>query len=407
MSYRSDHHGKRGGDLIMGKRVGMEVSIAAAEAVKQCNVDVISAYPITPQTHIVEHLSEIVANGEMDAEFFCVESEHSALSVCLGSEATGARSFTCTSSQGLALMSEITYIASALRLPIVMIIANRALSAPISIWNDHSDVMSIRDCGWIQFFAENGQDVYDHVFIAYRLAEKRDVLLPVIINMDGFTLSHVIEPIELIEQEKIDQFLPPYQPLHCLHPDRPVSMGGIALPPIFTETKKAHEVAIWSSMPKILETWKAFGDMTGRYYNPVETYKAEDAETLLVTMGSCGETASVAVDMMREEGRSVGLAKIRLWRPFPFEAFKQATLKAKQLVVIDRAISMGGPGGPVASEVRSALYGEPTHPVVYNFVAGLGGRDVSPEDFIKMVDKAEIEIEEGNREGYEIYGVRE
>jgi len=391
----------------MGKRVGMEVSIAAAEAVKQADVDVISAYPITPQTHIVEHLSELVANGEMDAEFFCVESEHSALSVCVGSEATGARSFTCTSSQGLALMSEITYIASALRLPIVMIIANRALSAPISIWNDHSDAMSIRDCGWVQFFAENGQDVYDHVFIAYRLAENRDVLLPAIINLDGFTLSHVIEPIELIEQEKIDQFLPSYQPVLRLHPDRPITMGGIALPAIFTETKKAHEVALRASMPKILDTWKAFGEMTGRYYHPIETYKTEDAETIMVIMGSYAETASAAADLMREEGRSVGLAKIRLWRPFPFEDFKKATLHAKQLVVIDRAISMGGPGGPVASEVKAALYGEPVHPDVYNFAAGLGGRDVSPADFIKMVDKAEIEIEEGNKEGFEIYGVRE
>jgi pyruvate ferredoxin oxidoreductase alpha subunit len=390
----------------MGKRVGMEVSIAAAEAVKQANVDVISAYPITPQTHVVEHLSELVANGELDAEFFCVESEHSALSVCLGSSATGARSFTCTSSQGLALMSEITYIASALRLPIVMIIANRTLSAPINIWNDHSDVMSIRDCGWIQFFAENGQDVYDHVFIAYRLGEDRNVLLPVIINMDGFTLSHVIEPIELIDQEKIDQFLPPYKPVLSLHPDRPVTMGGIALPGIFTETKKAQEVAIRSSMPKILETWKAFGEMTGRYYHPIETYKAEDAETLLVTMGSFGETASAAVDKMREEGRSVGLMKIRLWRPFPFDAFKTASLNAKQLVVIDRAISVGA-CGPVASEVKAALYEGHQRPSIYNFIAGLGGRDVAPSDFVKMVDKAEIEIEEGNKEGFEIYGVRE
>ena len=391
----------------MAKRVGMEVSIAAAEAVRQANVDVISAYPITPQTHIVEHLSELVANGELDGEFFCVESEHSALSVCVGSEAAGARSFTCTSSQGLALMSEITYIASGLRLPIVMIISNRTLSAPLSIWNDHSDVMSIRDCGWIQLFTENGQEVYDHVFIAYRLGEDRNVLLPVIVNMDGFILSHVIEPIELIEQEKIDQFLPPYQPLHRLHPDRPVTMGAFALPSIFAETKKAQEVAIWSSMPKILETWKAFGDMTGRYYNPVETYKAADAETLLLTMGSFGETASVAVDMMRKEGRSVGLVKIRLWRPFPFDEFKKAALHAKQLVVIDRAVSVGGPGGPVASELRSALYGSDHRPFVYNFVAGISGRDVAPSDFIKMVDKAEIEIEEGNREGYEIYGVRE
>jgi pyruvate ferredoxin oxidoreductase alpha subunit len=391
----------------MGKRVGMEVSIATAEAVKQANVDVVSAYPITPQTHIVEHLSDLVANGEMDAEFFCVESEHSALSVCVGSQATGARSFTCTSSQGLALMSEITYIASGLRLPIVMVIANRTLSSPLSIWNDHSDVMSIRDCGWIQYFTENGQEVYDHIFIAYRLGEDRKVLLPVIVNMDGFILSHVIEPIELLEQEKVDQFLPPYQPLHRLHPDQPVTMGAFALPSIFAETKKAQEVALLSSMPKILETWKAFGDLTGRYYKAVETYRTEDADTLLVTMGSCGETASVAVDQMREEGRSVGLVKIRLWRPFPFDDFRKAVLNAKQLVVIDRAISIGGPGGPVASEVKAAIYGEEKRPDVYNFVAGISGRDVAPPDYIKMVDKAEIEIEEGKKDGYEIYGVRE
>jgi len=385
----------------------MEVSIAAAEAVKQANVDVISAYPITPQTHVVEHLSELVANGELDAEFIPVESEHSALSVCLGSSAAGARSFTCTSSQGLALMSEITYIAAPLRLPIVMIISNRTLSAPLSIWNDHSDVMSIRDCGWIQVFTENGQEVYDHVFFAYRLAEDKEVLLPVIVNMDGFILSHVIEPIEMIEQEKIDQFLPPYQPLYRLHPDHPVTMGAFAMPAVFAETKKAQEVALQSSMPKILQTWKAFGDMTGRYYNPIETYRAEDAETLLITMGSFGETASVAVDRMREEGRAVGLVKIRLWRPFPFDAFKKATLKAKQLVVIDRAVSIGGPGGPVASEVKAAIYGEEKRPSVYNFVAGISGRDVTPSDYMKMVDKAEIEIEEGNKEGYELYGVRE
>ena len=391
----------------MGKRVGMEVSIAAAEAVKQANVDVVSAYPITPQTHIVEHLSELVANGELDAEFFCVESEHSALSVCVGSEATGARSFTCTSSQGLALMSEITYIASGLRLPIIMIISNRTLSAPLSIWNDHSDVMSIRDCGWVQFFTENGQEVYDHVFIAYRLGEDREVLLPVIVNMDGFTLSHVIEPIEMIEQGKVDQFLPPYQPLYSLHPDRPVTMGAFALPSIFAEAKKAQEVVLQSSISKTIEVWKEFGDLTGRYYNPIETYRSEDADTLLVTMGCFGETASVAVDQMKEEGRSVGLVKIRLWRPFPFEEFKKATLHAKQLIVIDRAISIGGPGGPVASEVKSALYGVDGHPIVYNFVAGISGRDVTPTDFIKMIDKAEIEIEEGNKEGYEIYGVRE
>lgn len=391
----------------MGKRVGMEVSIAAAEAVKQCNVDVISAYPITPQTHIVEHLSELVANGELNAEFFCVESEHSALSVCVGSSATGARTFTCTSSQGLALMSEITYIASGLRLPILMIVANRTLSAPLSIWNDHSDAMMIRDCGWIQFFVENGQEVYDHVFIGYRLSEDRDVLIPTIINMDGFILTHVIEPIEMIEQEKIDRFLPPYQPLYRLHPDCPLTMGAFALPSIFAETKKAQEVAIRSSLTKILEVWKAFGEMTGRYYKPIETYKAEDAETLFVTMGSIGETASVAVDRMRKDGRAVGLVKIRLWRPFPFEALREQVLGAKNLIVIDRAVSVGGPGGPVASEVKSAIYGYEKRPFIYNFVAGISGRDVTPSDFIEMAKKAEIEIEEGKRDGYEIYGVRE
>ncbi len=391
----------------MGKRVGMEVSIAAAEAVKQANVDVISAYPITPQTHIVEHLSELVANGELDADFVPVESEHTALSVCVGSEAAGARSFTCTSSQGLSLMSEIVFITAGLRLPIVMILANRTLSAPLSIWNDHSDVMSIRDTGWIQYFVENGQEVYDHVFVSYRLAEDRGVLIPVVINMDGFTLSHVIEPIEFIEQEKIDRFLPPYEPLYRLHPDRPVTMGAFALPSIFAEAKKAQEVALQSSMPKILETWKAFGDMTGRYYNPVETYRTEDADTLLITMGSFGETASVAVDRMREEKRSVGLVKIRLWRPFPFGAFRKAVANAKNLVVIDRAVSVGGPGGPVAGEIKAALYGEEGRPAIYDFVAGISGRDVAPSDYIKMVDKAEIEIEEGKKDGYEIYGVRE
>ncbi|HXX35750.1 MAG TPA: transketolase C-terminal domain-containing protein [Thermodesulfobacteriota bacterium] len=390
----------------MAKRIGMEVSIAAAEAVKQANVDVISAYPITPQTHVVEHLSEIVANGDLDADFFCVESEHSALSVCVGAAATGARTFTCTSSQGLALMSEITYIASGLRLPIVMILSNRTISAPLSIWNDHSDTMSIRDCGWIQFFVENGQETYDHVFVAYRLAEDKNVLFPVIINMDGFILSHVIEPIELIEQGKIDQFLPPYQPVHQLHPDHPVTMGAFALPAIFAETKKAQEEALRSSMSKILDTWKAFGEMTGRRYHPIETYRAEDADTLLVTMGSFGETASVAVDKMREAGRSVGLVKIRLWRPFPFDDLKKTALHAKKLVVIDRAISVGA-CGPVASEVKAALYGYDQRPAVYNFVAGISGRDVTPSDFVKMVERAEVEIEEGNKEGFVIYGVRE
>jgi pyruvate ferredoxin oxidoreductase alpha subunit len=391
----------------MGKRVGMEVSFAASEAVRLANVDVIAAYPITPQTHIVERLSEFVANGELDAEFVPVESEHSAMSVCTGSQAVGARSFTCTSSQGLILMSEIVYCTAPMRLPVLMVLANRSISSPISIWNDHSDVMSIRDCGWIQYFAENGQDVFDHVLISFRVGEDKDVMLPVIVNMDGFSLSHVIEPVELLDQETVDKFLPPYRADVVLDPARPVTMGAIVLPTCFTETKKAQDEALKASMATILEAWKEFGDLTGRYYHPIEEYRTEGAEVLLVTMGGVGETAMWAVDQMREKGRPVGLLKIRLWRPFPFEAFRKAASKAKILVVVDRAVSYGGPGGPVASELRSALYNEPERPQVMNFIAGLASRDVAPFDFIAMVDRAEEAFQKGTGPEYEIYGVRE
>jgi len=391
----------------MGKRVGMEVSFAASEAVKMANVDLIAAYPITPQTHIVERLSEFVNNGELDAEFVPVESEHSAMSVCTGAAAVGARTFTCTSSQGLILMSEIVYCTAPMRLPVVMVLANRSLSNPISIWNDHTDVMSIRDCGWIQYFAENGQDVFDHVLISYRVGEDRDVMLPVIVNMDGFSLSHVIEPLELVDQETVDRFLPVYTPEVVLDPAHPVTMGAIVLPTCYTETKKAQDEAVKASMPAILKAWKEFGDLTGRYYHPIEEYRTEGAEVLLVTMGGIGETAMWAVDQMREKGRPVGLLKIRLWRPFPVEEFRKAASKAKILVVVDRAVSYGGPGGPVASELRSALYDEPKRPGVVNFIAGLASRDVAPFDFIAMVDKAEESSQKGVGPEYEIYGVRE
>ena len=387
----------------MATRVGMEVSIAAAEAIKQANVDVVAAYPITPQTHIVEHLSEVVNNGELDAEFIPVESEHSAMSVCTGSSAAGARSFTCTSSQGLALMSEIVYITASLRLPILMLLANRTLSGPLSIWNDHSDVMSIRDCGWIQIFVENGQEVYDHVFIGYRVAEDRNVLLPFMASLDGFVLTHVIEPVEFLDQEVIDRYLPPYQPLYSLHPDHPVTMGAFSMPALYTETKMAQNEALTAAMPYILKGWQEFGDLTGRYYHPVETYKTEDAKIALVTQGSLGETASLAIDALRGAGEQVGLVKIRLWRPFPFEEFKEAVDGADLIVVMDRAISYGGPGGPLAGEIRSALYAQEKHPRVVNFIAGIAGRDVSPEDFAQMVHKAT----ERPGEWYELYGVRE
>lgn len=391
----------------MPRRVGIEVSIAVSEAVKMADVDVISAYPITPQTHIVEHLAEIVANGELDADFVLVESEHSAMSVCVGASAAGARSFTSTSSQGLALMSEIVYIAPGLRLPIVMVLVNRSLSAPLSIWNDHSDVMSVRDCGWIQVFVENGQEAFDHVFISYKVAEDRNVLLPMMINVDGFYLSHMVEPIELIEEEEIvRKYLPPYEPAFRLHPDKPVTMGAFAMPELFTEAKMAQNEALKASMPSILKGWEQWGELTGRLYRPVETYRSEDADTLILTMGSLSETAAEAVDLMREEGKSVGLVRLRLWRPFPFAAFREAVAHAKNLIVVDRAISFGGPGGPVSSEVRAALYEESERPRVINFIAGLAGRDVSPKDFKAMVESSIGRAVPSKQEDYDIYGVR-
>jgi len=392
----------------MGERVGIEVSLAAAEAVKMANADVIAAYPITPQTHIVEHLSELVNDGELDAEFIPVESEHSAMSVCCGSSAVGARTFTCTSSQGMALMNEIIFCAASMRFPIVMILANRSLNGPLSIWNDHSDVMSIRDCGWIQVFTENGQEVFDHVMFAFRVAENPSVSLPVIVNLDGFVLTHVIEPIEFWNQETVKKYLPDFKPVNQLHPDNPITLGAFGMPGVFTETKKAQDEALIKSKPEILKAWEEMGNLVGRHYKPVETYKAEEAETVFLTMGSFGETVSVAVDELRAQGKPVGQIKLRLWRPFPFEEFREAVRGHKRIIVLDRALSYGGPGGPVASEVRAALYQEENMPAITNFLCGLAGRDVTAKDYIAMYEQTE-QMAQGKvkQEDYIIYGVRE
>jgi pyruvate ferredoxin oxidoreductase alpha subunit len=391
----------------MAKRVGIEVSLAVSEAVKLANVDVIAAYPITPQTHIVEHLSELVADGHLDAEFIPVESEHSAMSTCCGSSAAGARTYTATSSQGQALMLEICYVAAALRLPIVMSVANRSLSGPISIWNDHSDMMMSRDTGWIQTVAENGQEAFDLTLHAFRVAEDPRVLLPVINNLDGFTLTHVIEPIEILDQKEVDRYLPPYQPQMRLDPENPISIGPVGMPEVYTEAKKAQDEAIKSAKPVILEAWQEFGDLFGRYYKPVETYRTDGAETLLVTMGSLSETAMTAVDHMRTNGKDVGLVRIRLFRPFPFEEFLAAVEGAKQIAVMDRALSLNGAGGPLAIEVKAALYDEPERPYIWNYVAGLAGRDVTIENFVEMADGVEAAAADGLRAGYTMINVRE
>jgi pyruvate ferredoxin oxidoreductase alpha subunit len=391
----------------MAKRVGIEVSLAVSEAVMLANVDVIAAYPITPQTHIVEHLAELVADGHLDAEFIPVESEHSAMSTCCGSAAAGARTYTATSSQGQALMLEICYIASALRLPIVMSVANRSLSGPISIWNDHSDMMMSRDTGWIQTVAENGQEAFDLTLHAFRVAEDPRVLLPVINNLDGFTLTHVIEPIEMLDQKEVDRYLPPYQPQMRLDPDNPISMGPVGMSEVYTEAKKVQDEAIKNAKPVIIEAWQEFGDLFGRYYKPVETYRTDGAETLLVTMGSLSETAMTAVDHMRANGKDVGLVRIRLFRPFPFEEFLAAVEGAKQIAVMDRALGLNGAGGPLATEVKAALYDEPERPYIWNYVAGLAGRDVTIENFVEMADGVEAAAADGLRAGYTMINVRE
>jgi pyruvate ferredoxin oxidoreductase alpha subunit len=391
----------------MGKRIGLEVSLSAAEAVKMANVDCIAAYPITPQTHIVEHLSELVNNGELDAEFIPVESEHSAMSVCAGVSAVGARIFTCTSSQGLALMNEIVHIIPAMRLPVVMILANRSLSGPLSIWNDHTDLMSIRDCGWIQVFANNGQEVFDHVLFAYRVAESQKVSLPVMLHIDGFILTHVIEPVEFWEEDQVRRYLPDFVPVNALHPDRPVTMGAFGLPSIFSEARVAQDEALIQSKGEIISAWKELGDIVGRYYKPVETYRNEDAETLFITQGSFGETVSLVVDALREEGQSVGLVMDRLWRPFPFEEFRDAVGKAKNLIVIDRAISHGGQGGPLAIELRSIMYQTKKQPTITDFICGLAGRDTTINDFKEMYYRSMKKIKTHSlQEDFEFYGVR-
>jgi len=391
----------------MARKAGMEVSVAIGEAAKLANVDVVAAYPITPQTHIVEHLAELVADGELDAAYIPVESEHSAMSACLGAAAVGARTFTATAGQGLELMHEVLYVASSMRLPVVMTVANRALSAPLSVWGDHSDAMAVRDTGWIQIFTENGQEVVDNVFCAFRIAEDRRVLLPVMIHLDGFHLSHVIEPILFPEQSEVDKFLPPNRYPLPLHPDKPVTMGDFAPPVIYSEAKWAQEVNLRAAKEVILQCWEEFGKTFQRYYSPVECYHSEDARVLLLVMGSFGETAMTAIDKMRGEGREVGLVKLRLWRPFPFDEIRQAVKNAEALIVLDRALSFGGPGGPVCSEVRSALYGEDKKPKVIGFVGGLGGRDITPAGFEEIINRG-IEIsQKGSENEFEIFGVRD
>jgi pyruvate ferredoxin oxidoreductase alpha subunit len=352
---------------------------------------------------VVEHLSELVADGHLDAEFVPVESEHSAMSVCVGAAAAGARTFTSTASQGLALMAEIVFIASSMRLPTVMLLANRALSAPLSIWNDHSDTMMVRDCGWIQVFSHSGQDVYDSVFHSFRVAEDPAVMLPVMINVDGFTLTHVIEPIELWTKEMVQKYLPPFKPSHTLRPDKVLSMGAFGMPEIYAELRFAHETAVLNSRPVIDKAWDELAQVTGRKYSAVEFHETEDADTLIVAMGSLCETASLGVDKMRRDGKKVGLVKLRLWRPFPVDDLRLALGRARDVVVLERAVTPGAGCSPVTAEVRAVMYQQEHRPNIHCMIAGIGGRDVTADDVVNMADLALT----GKSRDCHIYGVRD
>ncbi len=389
------------------KRTGMEGSLAIAEAVKLANADVVAAYPITPQTHIVERLAELVANKELDANYVPVESEHSAMSACLGSSAVGARTFTATAGQGLELMHEVLYVASAMRLPIVMVVANRALSGPLSVWGDHSDVMAVRDTGWIQMFAENVQQAFDQVLCAFRIAEHPEVLTPIMVHIDGFHLSHVIEPLFLLSQEEVNKFLPDLEYPYPLDPAKPVTMGAFGAPNVYTEAKKAQEKELMATKKFIQQTWQEFGKLSKRQYLPVETYRSEDADTLLLTMGSFGENAMMAIDKLRDEGQKVGLVRIRLWRPFPLEELRSAVFGIKNLIVLDRALSPGSQVGPVCTEIRGALYPVKDKPTIVNFVGGIGGRDISETAFISMINRGRERAEAGDVDDLEMIEVRE
>ena len=390
----------------MSKRVVLEASHAVAEAVRMVDVDLVAAYPITPQTHIPERLAEMVADGELDAAYVPVESEHSAMSCVLGSAAVGARSFTTTAGQGLELMHEALYIAASHRYPIVMAVCNRALSAPINIWCDHSDVMACRDTGWVQVFCQNNQESFDMTLWAFRVAEDPSVMFPTMVNLDGFILSHVTEPLLLPDQKDVDRFLPSYKYRLALNPDSPTSHGCFGLPEIYTEVKVAQEMALRESRVVLDKGWKEFADIFGRKYSAIESYRGEGASTLLVTMGSLGETAKMVVDDKRAKGESVGHLNIRLWRPFPFADFQRAVKGVKTLVVLDRCFSFGGPCGPVASELRSALYDMESRPKVVSFIGGIGGREVDAEAFAYMIDRGNEVAQKGSDFLYEPILVR-
>ncbi len=362
----------------MAKRVAMTGNEAMAEAMRQINPDVVAAYPITPATEVVQIFSSFVADGLVNTEFVNAESEHSAMSACIGSAAAGARTMTSTASQGLALMWEMLYIASGLRLPIVMAEINRALSAPINIHCDHSDTMGARDCGWIQIFSENAQEAYDNMIQAIRIAEK--VLLPVMVTTDGFIISHGMETMELLSDDEVGGFIGEYKPQHSiLDVENPITVGAIDFTDYYFEHKRQQIEAMNTAIPHILEIGKEFAQLSGRSYELVEGYMLEDAEIAIVALGSTIGTAMVVIDELRDKGIKAGLLKIRVFRPFPAKEIAAALQHLKSIAIMDRSDSVNAGGGPLFTEILAALYPLSVRPLVVNYIYGLGGRDMDME----------------------------
>lgn len=363
----------------------LEGSIAVAKIISRVKPGVISAYPITPQTHIVEELAQMVADGELKAEFINVESEHSAASVVLGGSAAGVRVFSATSSQGLLLMTEVLFNIAGMRLPVVITCANRAVSAPINIWNDHQDAETVRDSGWIQLWGENMQEVCDLHLLAYRLAEHKDIMLPVMVNLDGYILTHGYEVVDIPSEEEVNRFLPPYKAPYKLDVDAPVSMGLLGPPESYLETRFAIHETMKESLDMIPELCCEFEKIFGRKLDAViEGYKTADAEIILVAKGSVIGTIKEVVDNLRQKGKKIGVLKIVTYRPFPTELAYQALKNARKIAVIEKAISLGSTG-PMYLEICNCFVGKKETPQINGFVIGLGGRDIKMESIEKII----------------------
>ena len=351
---------------------------ATAIAMKQINPDVVAAFPITPSTEIPQYFSTFVSNGEVDTEFVAVESEHSAMSATIGAEAAGARTMTATSANGLSLMWEMIYIASSLRLPIVMALVNRAVSGPLNIHNDHSDAMGVRDAGWIMLFSENNQEAYDNMLMAHRIAEHKDVQLPVMVCQDGFITSHSIENIELENDEEVKKFVGQYKPEHYLLNDKePIAIGPLDLQAYLFEHKAQQAEAMKNAKKVIKEVAEEFEKWTGRKYEFFEKYKLDDAEIAIVCMNSTAGTTKAVVDELREKGVKAGLLKLRMFRPFPAKEIAEALQGLKAVAILDKADSLNSAGGALFEDVTSAMYVNKKQVPMVNYIYGIGGRDTT------------------------------